>query len=130
MLALKKIATKKLAIYLSIIAIMLGGTGAMLYLNNKLTDRSVPATAGRPQVNNFIRAEVISAASQPSPNQASAKPLEAEPKLNQPLEASKFKNKGFDLTIFSSEKFKELRGNTLPLRENLELGKRDPFQPN
>lgn len=104
MLALKKISIKKLAIYFSIIILMLGGIGFALYQNQRLTSRSSSAIDD---------------------------PARAEAKPGQPSETNKVKNnQGIDLTIFSSEKFKELKENILILQENSGLGKRDPFKPN
>lgn len=37
---------------------------------------------------------------------------------------------GFNLNIFSSAKFKNLRENSLIIKEPPETGKRDPFKPN
>ncbi|MDO8667505.1 MAG: hypothetical protein Q7K35_00195 [bacterium] len=105
MLVLKKLSTKKLTIYIFIIALMLGSIGFVLYKNRGSSD-SAPA-----------------AVESPAPGASSLEPANPE--------VSKVKNiKGLDLTIFSSKKYNELRENILGPQENLDLGKRDPFKPN
>ena len=50
---------------------------------------------------------------------------------NQVLDKNKIINdSSLDLTIFSSEKFKELKENILIPRDDISVGKRDIFQPN
>jgi len=40
------------------------------------------------------------------------------------------KNSDFNLDIFSSDKFKNLQETTFIIKEQPEVGKRDPFKPN
>lgn len=122
MLVLKKISIKKLAVYVSIIIVMLGGTGFMLYQNKKLTDKKSVIIDNPARYDEIMKAGVVVAESKIAPSQ----PAAAAPKA-----AVKIKNnKGFDLTIFSSEKFKNLKSNVLIVQEKLGLGKRDIFKPN
>ena len=122
MLVLKKISIKKLAVYISIIVVMLGGTGFMLYQNKKLTDRKSFVIDNPARYDEIMKAGVVIDESKIAP----ALPSAAVPKA-----AVKIKNnQGFDLTIFSSEKFKELKANILIVQEKLGLGKRDIFKPN
>lgn len=66
-----------------------------------------------------------------APQEPLASPLKAEAEPSQPIQADKIKNnKAFNLTIFSSEKFKELKKNALINQESLILGKKNPFKPN
>ena len=84
---------------------MIIGTAFMLYQNYRLTS---PNQAGTSLLNdNFFQ----------SGDQAGQT-------------AAIKKSGGFDLTIFSSEKFKQLKENALIGRPQPELGKRDPFKPN
>lgn len=124
MLVLKKISTKKLAIYLAVILFMLVGAGFMLYQNKKLTARP-PVSANLSAALNYAPAAPAAAPKNDVPgivgvnNQAAAPP-------NQNLDISG----GLDLNIFSSDKFKNLRENALLIKEPVEVGKRDPFKPN
>jgi hypothetical protein len=131
MLALKKISIKKLAIYVSVIVLMLGGTGFMLYQNQRLTNGQASAIGDPARYNEFMAGRVVIPGGEAAPSQALIDPLKAEVKPSQPLEASKvINNQGIDLTIFSNEKFQELKENILIPQEDSGLGKRDPFKPN
>lgn len=119
MLALKKISTKKLAVSLTIIFIMICGTGFMLYQNKKLTTRKTS------NVNpSFVFNNTISVVPFMINNQAASAP-------NQISDTTKI-NQGddFNLSIFSSDKFKNLQTNISIIKEQSEVGKRDPFKPN
>jgi len=131
MLVQKKISTKKLAIYVSIIFFMLCGTGLMLYQNKKITSYNptninIPIILNNPiplagatttqanivQINNEIN------------NQAAVNPSQSlnNKKINQ--------SGGLDLNIFSNDKFKSLQENIFIIKDQPEVGKRDPFKPN
>lgn len=116
MLVRKKILIKKLAIYLAIIFFMLGGAGFMLYLNKKLAANKSTNVNSPIVFNNSAPAAAN--------NQAAAEP-------SQVLDTNKLNQSGgFNLNIFSSDKFKNLRASTLLIKERSEVGKRDPFKPN
>lgn len=120
MLVLKKISIKKLAIYISIIFLMASGTGFMLYQNKKLTIRK-PADINAPAVfNNYAPA----AGTGEINDQAAVEPDQVSDisKINQ--------SGGLDLSIFSSDKFKNLRENIFIVKEQPEVGKKNPFKPN
>lgn len=130
MLALKKISTKKLAIYVFIIVLMLAGSGFMLYQNQNLTKRKSFAIDGSTRSDKFMTAEIAVPGGQAAPNQPLADPLKTEAEPSRPPAADKIKNnQAIDLTIFSSDKFKELKENVLIPQEDSGLGKRNPFQP-
>lgn len=130
MLVQKKISTKKLVISILIIFFMICGTGFMLYQNKKLTTRkltnvnapivfnnSVPAAPAAAQEDNALGTGGVD-------NQAAAEP-------SQILDINKASQSGgLNLNIFSSDKFKNLRANTSIIKEQIEVGKRDPFKPN
>lgn len=130
MLVRKKISTKKLAIYISIIFFMISGAGFMLFKNKKLavsksTDVNLPtvfnnsAPAATPVVfkDNALGIGEVN-------NQTAAGPGQA-------LDINKFNQSGgFNLDIFSSDKFKNLRANVFIIKESPELGKKNPFKPN
>lgn len=128
MLVRKKISAKKLAIYLAIIFFMIGGGGFMILQNKKLTsDRpvnvSLPPAAGNaalavPGAPLSNAAEIAGANSQLAaiPGQTAGNNLQ---------------NVGsFNLSIFSSDKFKNLLASVFIAKEPPETGKRDPFKPN
>lgn len=136
MLAQKKISTKKLAIYVSIIFFMLCGTGLMLYQNKKLatpnpTNVNLPIILNNPiplagatttqanvvKINNI--GDINQANNQPAVD--SAQPLNIK-NINQ--------GGGLDLNIFSNDKFKSLQENVFIIKDQPEVGKRDPFKPN
>jgi hypothetical protein len=122
MLVLKKKSIKKLAVYISIIVAMFGGTGFMLYQNKKLTDRKSVIIDNPARYDEIMKAGVVAAEIKIAPTPPSAAPPKAAVKIKN--------NQGFDLTVFSSEKFKELKENILIVQEKLGLGKRDIFKPN
>lgn len=115
MLAQKKISKTKLAVNLAVIMIMLAGTAFMAYKNKKLT---FPGGAKTVQ----------------SPLNSAASGLLAIPEpaeLNQAVDLDKIKKSGgLDLTIFLSEKFKQLKESDFLTKQPAEVGKRDPFKPN
>jgi len=119
MLVQKKISIKKLAIYIFIIFFMISGTGFILYQNKKLTTRR-STNLNIPIVFN----NSATAAPATANNQSAAGPGQA-------LDINKINQSGgLNLNIFSSDKFKNLRKNTFIIKEQPELGKRDPFKPN
>lgn len=103
-------SAKKSAVYVFIILFMASGTGFMLYQNKKLTAR--PSA----QVNPPLTFEIL------APDAATSKPDQASGINNN-------QSGGFNSDIFSSDKFKNLRANTLIIKEPPELGKRNPFKP-
>ena len=130
MLVLKKISPKKLAIYISIILFMIFGTGIMLYENKNLSSVSsgkvntpiifnnyIPVVPGAIPKNNGLGAGGTN-------NQAS-QVSNKTPNFNNPNQ-----NGGLNLNIFSSEKFINLQANSFVPKEQLEVGKRDPFKSN
>ncbi|MDO8592895.1 MAG: hypothetical protein Q7R92_03970 [bacterium] len=127
MLVLKKMTVKKIAVYCSIMFIMLGGTGFMMYQNYKLTNNQAGAIDNPAQYNALMQTGVA--------GPVDVAVLLADPQSvsapSQLTDVNKFQNDGgFDSTIFSSEKFKALKENAIAIQENPEAGKRDPFQPN
>lgn len=127
MLVLKKISVKKLAIYISIIILMLAGTGFMLYQNRKLVANKPGVVANPAQFNNLPLAEISLSTS----TEAQNFPPKADNQPDEPLDMNKIKNNGgFDLTIFASKKFQELKENIIISQEQSVAGKRDPFKPN
>ncbi|MFH0956131.1 MAG: hypothetical protein V1801_02895 [Candidatus Falkowbacteria bacterium] len=130
MLILKKISTKKLAIYITIIFFMVSGTVFMLYQNKNLTSRksvdinipmvfdnsasTIPVAIFRDNVPGIVGGD----------NQAAAGSSQASDinKINQ--------NSDFNLDIFSSDKFKMLKESAPIIKDQSEVGKRDLFKPN
>lgn len=110
---------KKLATYISIIFLMVCGTGFMLYQNKKLTAYK-PTNINAPIVFNNPEPAAPAAVN----NQAAAGSDQAKNinKINQ--------SGGLNLNIFLSDKFKNLRTNASLIKEQPEVGKRDPFRPN
>ena len=106
MLALKKIPKKKLAIYISIIILMLVGIGYMLCIN-QLWIFEKPMITNNPE---------------PSAPVATTTDQLNIIKLNK-------KNNKFDLNIFLNGKFKELKDNILIYKDKPTTGKKDPFKP-
>ncbi|GEM_PF-4247566 len=128
MLAQKEMPKKKLIIYICIIAFMLLGTAFMLFLNNRQTrpslitgeDPTMP-NAIVPITENAIAGDSLPAAAL-TQTPAAAAPAE---------QIGTGKNSaGFDLTIFTSEKFKRLKASQPVSQTAAEVGKRDPFKPN
>lgn len=131
MLVLKKISTKKLVIYIFIILLMIGGTVFSLYQNQGSTNNKSLIFDNPAQPGDFMTAGVIVPGGQAAPGRSLVSPLKTGAESGQPLQASKIKNnKGIDLTIFFSEKFKGLEKNIIVNQENSGLGKRDLFKPN
>jgi hypothetical protein len=136
MLVQKKISTKKLAIYVSIIFFMLCGTGLMLYQNKKLTthnptninlpiilDNPIPLAVATTTQENVVKINNIGDINQAN-NQPAVDPA-------QPLNIKNInQGGGFDLNIFSNDKFKSLQENAFIIKDQPEVGKRDPFKPN
>jgi len=120
MLALKKMASKKLAIYAAIIVLMLAGTGYLLYLNNRLAARKPLVVDGADQFKDYLPAETL----------ATSTKIEAKKTGPSAQVKGLPAGAGLDLTIFSDEKFKALMDNALIPKTAPSLGKRDPFKPN
>lgn len=130
MLVRKKISAKKLAIYIFIIVLMLGGIGFVLYRNSLLPGLK-PSALDNPAPNgNALAAGVAVPGDQAALDQSSADPLKTGASSGQPLGASKINNQGIDLTIFSNEKFKALEENILIYQADPALGKINIFAPN
>lgn len=123
MLVQKAISTKKLAISVAIILFMISGTGFMLYQNKKLTTNK-PTNVNAPMVfNNAVTGAVTPVVGAPATGAAAG--------TGQALDMSKLNQAGgLNLSIFASDKFKNLRANTFLIKEPPEVGKRDPFKPN
>lgn len=122
-MVLKKISTKKLAVYIGIIFIMLSGTGLMVYINFELASPSdTPSLGILPEPINETAnktGEALKTSSEPT--------VETKP-IAQP---SQTKNKNeIDLSVLASEKFLNLKDNSLISTTTPEKGKRDPFKPN
>lgn len=131
MLVLKKMSTKKMAIYVFIIVVMVGFTGFLLYQNLRSADSgSLPAnTAQLPDALPGAGAADLGGGT--APNQPAISQLPAVNNPAQPPEIGKISNNGnLDLTILESEKYKALKENVLIPRERAGKGKRDPFKPN
>jgi len=112
MLVQKKISNKKLAASLAVIIVMIAGTAIMLYANKRLTSPGGPT---------IVQTALIA---EPSVNQVPKQP-------SQTINIDKLKKGGgLDLTIFNSEKFKQLKDSGFVVKQPAEVGKRDPFQPN
>lgn len=92
-------------IYVLVMVLLLGGIGFVLYQNQNLTGQN-----DNPPVGTAV------AGDQAAPSQ--------------PLAADRKNNQGLDLTIFSSQKFQELKENVLIYQEDSGLGKRDLFKSN
>lgn len=118
---------KKIAIYVFIIIIMLGGTGFMLYQNQKLVAKKPVTIDHQAQPQNTPETKAPAPAESALENN---QPLAENKTADQPVDVNKIKNNGIDLTIFNSDKFKELRENILIPKEQPDVGKRDPFKPN
>jgi len=130
MLTQKKIPTKKLAIYISIIFFMVGGTGFMLYKNKNLTAHKLTNVNSPIVFNNPIPVTSIELSKNNTVGTNGANNL-AVPDSGQLMGVADIsQNGGFNLNIFSNEKFKNLRENIFLFKEQPEVGKRDPFKPN
>lgn len=110
---LEKMPTKKLAVYIFIIVLILAA-GFIIYAN-----RASSPAAGLALDDKSAPAEASVSGDELTPNQLSADQLKAVKNSN-----------NFDLTIFSSKKFAELKDKVFISQGNLILGKRDLFKPN
>jgi len=125
MLVQKAISTKKLAISIAIIFFMICGTGFMLYQNKKLTTNKSTNVNAPMVFNNFMPSAGAIAP------KSDAAPAGGAIDSGQAVDANKINQSGgLNLNIFSSDKFKNLRANTFLIKEQPEVGKRDPFKPN
>jgi hypothetical protein len=106
MLVQKRMSTKKLAVYLSILLLTLGAIGLVLYLNRNIAV-SEPANENSGAVDLLQESETAITG-----NGAAA---------NQPM---------FDPAIIDSEKFKALEESVVIPPKQTVTGKRDPFKPN
>jgi hypothetical protein len=119
MLVQKKISPKKLAIFIFIIFFMICGTGFMLYQNKQLTTRKITNINDPMVFNNAM------------PGAVAIVPGSDIPGAGQAVDINKInRSGGLDLNIFSSDKFNNLRKNTFIVKDQTEVGKRDPFKPN
>lgn len=125
-------SAQKSAAYALIIFLMIAGVAFMLYQNKRLTasrpvqpvnlnqpagSKLAPATPALAPLDSALGTGAIS-------NQTAAE-------SNQILDMNKNDQAGdFDLTIFSTDKFKNLRANMFIIKEPTEVGKRNPFKPN
>ncbi|MBI2459629.1 MAG: hypothetical protein HYV53_03700 [Parcubacteria group bacterium] len=135
MLVLKKISIKKLAVYLAIIFFMLSGAGFMLYQNKKLSSGR-PAGANLPPVPAVAlegNTPGMTGVNNPPPAEPSqvldTKVLDINLPARPAPAGKNNQNRGFDLNIFSSDKFKNLQENII-IKKPSAAGKRDPFKPN
>jgi len=130
MLAQKKLSQKKLSVYIGIIVLMLCGTALMLYQNKKLTSPRI-VTADDPTRYRSLEPaqEAALPESVPPADTAGAAPAPAKSSPTAEITIPE-KNGGLDLTIFRSDKFKQLKANQPINQIQAEVGKRDPFKPN
>ncbi|MBI4779517.1 hypothetical protein HY797_03655 [Candidatus Falkowbacteria bacterium] len=119
MLVQKKISTKKLTIYLAIISLMISGMGFMLYQNKKLTSRKTTN----------VNPPIVFNDSAPAKSAAANNQTGEEKTQNFGADKAELDG-GFNLNIFSSDKFKNLQANAFIIKDQPETGKRDPFKPN
>lgn len=104
MLVAKKMSTPKTAIYIGVIILMLSSTIWVIYANRRSTGPA-PANA----LDSFQLDNSAATAA----------------------DMAKVKNNGeFDLSIFRSEKYSQLRENVIVPESAPVTGKRDPFKPN
>jgi hypothetical protein len=104
MLVMKKMSVKKTAVYICIIILMLFSMFYVIYSNSKI-GASAPAAA-------ISSSQLVKTASTAT-------------------DMTKIKNNGgFDLTIFSSTKYQELRENVIAPAGQPVTGKKDPFKSN
>ncbi len=120
MLALKKISTKKLAIYFFIIFFMICGSIFMLYQNKKLTAYKVTTINAPTLLNNQAKVG----------NSATSSLITVNKTASTTNQNINFNNSDFDLSIFSTNKFKNLQETQFIIKSQPETGKRDPFKPN
>jgi hypothetical protein len=130
MLALKKIPIKKLVIYISIIFFMICGSAFMLYKNNQLTAYRV-ASVNDPIVFNESAPVATTATSSDNSLEVGENNNQTITEPNKTINKNRInQNSDFDLNIFSSDKFKNLQETVFIIKEQPEVGKRDPFKPN
>lgn len=122
MLIQKKISVKKLAISISIIFLMVGGTGLMLYQNKKLTTLKPVKVNIQKASNNSVPVAPAAVTKNDDLGTGEAGQAENINNIND--------NGSLELDIFFSDKFKNLRENIFLATEQPEVGKRDPFKPN
>ncbi|MDP2709360.1 MAG: hypothetical protein Q8O93_04970 [bacterium] len=126
MIAAKKISEKKLAIYVLTMALMISGTAFMLYQNKRLTSPRAPVINPAEFGGSTPTADIASPQAETG---ETASGLQAGP-AKAPAISKVKPGTGIDLTIFSSDKFKNLKEEQPPIKPQAELGKRDPFSPN
>jgi hypothetical protein len=120
-------STKKLAIYISIIVLTVGGTIFMLYQNRQPSGQSVLPVDNLEQ---SLSAESMVSGGEATPGQGFSNQGGAAGQPNQSLSASEIKDGSeIDLSIFGSKKFRALKENILISQEAVKPGKRNPFQP-
>lgn len=129
MLVRKKMSAKKLAIYLAVIFFMIGGGGLMILQGRKLTSVQ-PVITNLPPINSAGTAPAAAPLSNfpVSPEITGANNQTAA--LAAPTANNSRSVGSLNLSIFSSDKFKNLLANILIAREAAEAGKTDPFKPN
>lgn len=130
MLVLKKMSVKKLVVYSLIVAAMLGGIGFMLYQNKTLTNQNPTTVGALTQPGQIIMDGDNVTDDQAALNDSLADLSQAETGLDQvPVIDQVKNNQAIDLTIFSKQRFKDLKENFLIPQDNSALGKQDPFSP-
>jgi len=128
MLIPKKIEKNKLIFYISVIIVMIGGTGFFLYKNYSLTSASRPVTmeapaetvgGSEPSLNNLLGKEIELKEEESTPEGK-----EVVPAVPQPSESKDLLN----LDLLSDSKFKRLREPSLGEADFI-VGKSNPFAP-
>jgi len=95
---------------------MILGSVFVLYQNKKLTTYKIT------NINNPIALDNSASVATPAASAIATPQASNANNIN--------KNSDFNLDIFSSDKFKNLRETTFIIKEQPEVGKRDPFKPN
>ena len=98
---------------------MISGVGFMLYKNKKPTVSQSINVNLPTMFNNQTPAAIIGTNNQAAAGISQVSDIN---KINQ--------DGGFNLNIFSSDKFKNLLANTFIIKESPATGKRNPFKPN
>ena len=130
MLVPKKMSTKKIAVYLAIIILMVGSTGAMLLQSQKPVGRKFLPDDKAARGDKFMPPEDAVPSGETASTMPAANQLPADKNMNQLSDASQIKNGSeSDLSIFQSEKFKALKENVLIYQTQSSPGKRNPFAP-
>lgn len=123
MLAPKKINPKKLAINFFIIAVMLSGTGFLIYKNHQLTSKNeapfVDMPAAEIEEPSSLQSDALVSNSDGGGGATTTATSSAPVKINKDL----------DTSVLSSEKFKALKDNSVTDAKNIETGRRNPFEP-